>query len=101
MRPRPGYCPVTRTVAGPGDGCSVSAGVSAGVLILLCRILRVMAMSEAPPTRPPKSEVRQRGKILGLRCLPDEERAIRRAAEARGLSVAAFLRDAALRAVSP
>jgi len=75
--------------------------VSAGVLILLCRILRVMAMSEAPPTRPPKSEVRQRGKILGLRCLPDEERAIRRAAEARGLSVAAFLRDAALRAVSP
>jgi len=45
----------------------------------------------------PKSEVRQRGKVVALRCTPDEVRAIRHAAEYWDLSVAAFLRHAALR----
>jgi uncharacterized protein (DUF1778 family) len=54
----------------------------------------------APPgtkqRKRPKSEQRQRQVMVAARVNPDEERRIRQAADARGVSVASLIRSAVL-----
>ena len=52
--------------------------------------------SERP--RRPRSEQRQRQVMLTARVNPDEERQIRQAADAKGISVASLIRSAVLAA---
>jgi len=57
-----------------------------------------MAPSDAKPHKRPKSETRQRQVMLAARVNPDEERRIRQAAEAQGVSVASLIRSTVLAA---
>lgn len=59
-------------------------------------------MSAPDLNRPkrPKSEQRQRRVMLAARVNPDEERRIRQAADAKGVSVASLMRSAVLAAVA-
>jgi uncharacterized protein (DUF1778 family) len=57
-----------------------------------------MAQSDMKPRRQPKSETRQRRVMLAARVNAEEERRIRQAARAQGISVASLIRRAALAA---
>jgi hypothetical protein len=57
---------------------------------------KVMAHSDAKPRKRPKSETRQRQIMLAARVNADEERRIRQAAKAQGVSVASLIRSAVL-----
>jgi predicted HicB family RNase H-like nuclease len=59
-----------------------------------------MASDDLEHPKRPKSEQRQRQVMLAARVNPDEERQIREAAKARGISVASLIRSAVLGAVS-
>ena len=57
-----------------------------------------MAHSDVKPHRRRKSETRQRRVMLAARVNAEEERRIRQAAKAQGISVASLIRRAALAA---